>query len=189
LLCGQTPLGAGYAEGVQRRLKAALQQRHITLLPEHAAGLRAGAVVLASGATLACDVPLLATGAQAPAWLQPSGLALDAQGFVAVNACQRSTSHANVFAAGDVSHRADRALARSGVYAVRAGPVLAGNLAASLTGGALQEHQPPTHTLNLLACGDRVAIASWGRYSAQGSWVWWLKDWIDRRFLARFRAL
>jgi NADH dehydrogenase FAD-containing subunit len=148
-------------------------------------GLRAAEVLLASGARLACDVPLLATGAQAPAWLQSSGLALDAQGFVAVNACQRSTSHANVFAAGDVSSRVDRSLARSGVYAVRAGPVLGMNLAAAVEGAACKEHQPPSQTLNLISCGTRMAVASWGRFHAQGRWVWWLKDWIDRRFLAR----
>jgi NADH dehydrogenase FAD-containing subunit len=49
------------------------------------------------------------------------------------------------------------------------------------------EHQPPQHTLNLISCGDHFAIASWGQHSAQGRWVWWLKDWIDRRFLARYR--
>ena len=186
LLCGNTALGAGYSTTVQTRLKAALLQRKITLLPDSAAGLRAGAVLLASGATLACDVPVLATGAQAPPWLQHSGLALDAQGFVAVDACQRSTSHPQQFAAGDISSRVDRPLARSGVYAVRAGPVLAANLAAALAGAPLREHQPPQHSLNLISCGSQHAIASWGRYSAEGRWVWWLKDWIDRRFVRRF---
>ncbi len=187
LLCGDTPLGAGYAAPVQQRLRAALQQRRITLLQDSASGVRPGEVVLASGATLACDVPLIATGAQSPAWLQASGLALDPQGFVAVDACQRSTSHPQVFAAGDVSTRMDRSLARSGVYAVRAGPALAMNLAATLAGQPLTAHQPPQHTLNLISCGDRYAIASWGTYSAQGRWVWWIKDWIDRRFLRRYR--
>ena len=83
---------------MQTRLRAALQQRRITLLQDSASGVRPGEVVLASGATLACDVPLIATGAQSPAWLQASGLALDPQGFVAVDACQRSTSHPQVFA-------------------------------------------------------------------------------------------
>jgi pyridine nucleotide-disulfide oxidoreductase family protein len=187
LLCGETPLGAGYAPGVQMRIKSALTRRKITLLPCNAVGIRPGEVMLSSSATLACDVPIIATGAQAPAWLQPSGLALDPQGFVAVDACQRSTSHPQVFAAGDVSARSDRTLARSGVYAVRAGPALAMNLAATIAGQALTAHQPPDSTLNLISCGDRYAIANWGKYSAEGRWVWWLKDWIDRRFLSRYR--
>jgi pyridine nucleotide-disulfide oxidoreductase family protein len=187
LLCGDTPVGAGYTEGVQRRIQTALKRRKITLLQDNACGIRPGEVVLARGATLACDIPLMATGAQAPPWLLSSGLVLDLQGFVAVDACQRSTSHPNVFSAGDVSTRMDRTLARSGVYAVRAGPVLAMNLAAALAGRAMTEHQPPDTTLNLISCGDRYAIASWGKHSAEGRWVWWLKDWIDRRFLRRYR--
>jgi NADH dehydrogenase FAD-containing subunit len=77
-------------------------------------------------------------------------------------------------------------MARSGVYAVRAGAVLAHNLAAATAGTALQPHQPPKTTLNLLSCGDRYAVGTWGQYSFQGRWVWWLKDWIDRRFMARY---
>ena len=187
LVSGELPPGADYAEPVRRRLRAALQQRHITLLQDSAVGLCSGEVQLRSGARLACDVPLLAMGAQAPDWLAGSGLALDPQGFVAVDACQRSSSHARVFAAGDISTRTDRRLARSGVYAVRAGPPLARNLAAALAGQPLHEHQPPRRTLNLISCGDRSAIASWGRFSAQGRWVWLLKDRIDRRFLGRYR--
>jgi pyridine nucleotide-disulfide oxidoreductase family protein len=187
LLCGQTPLGWGYTGRVQARMQAALLARNITVLQDSAVAMRPGEVVLSSGATLACDVPLIATGAQAPAWLQNSGLALDPQGFVAVDAQQRSASHAQVFAAGDVSSRTDRDLPRSGVLAVRSGPALAMNLAAALAGQVLQAHQPPARTLNLISCGKRYAIASWGPYSAEGHWVWWLKNWIDRRFLQRYR--
>lgn len=187
LLCGDAVPGANYPAKVQMRIQQALQKRRITILRETACGIRAGEVLLATGASLACDVPVIATGAQAPAWLQHSGLALDAQGFVSVDACLRSTSHPHVLAAGDVSSRSDRALARSGVYAVRAGPALTANLQATLHGQPLKEHQPPAHTLNLLSCGNRFAIASWGQYSAQGHWVWRLKDWIDRRFVRRYK--
>jgi pyridine nucleotide-disulfide oxidoreductase family protein len=187
LLCGDTPLGSGYSEGVKARIKAALKRRKITTLQDNASCIRRNEMTLGSGATLACDIPLIATGAQAPAWLLDSGLVLDLQGFVAVDACQRSTSHPQVFSAGDASTRMDRTLARSGVYAVRAGPALTRNLAASISGQPLTEHQPPDKTLNLISCGDRYAIASWGKYSAEGRWVWWLKDWIDRRFVRRYR--
>jgi NADH dehydrogenase FAD-containing subunit len=132
-------------------------------------------------------VPLIATGAQAPPWLQRSGLALDAQGFVAVDALQRSTSHPNVFAAGDVSTRQDRTLARSGVYAVRAGPALSNNLRAAVAGQPPKPHQPPQNSLNLISCGDRYAIGAWGNTSFEGRWVWQLKNRIDRQFVARYQ--
>jgi NADH dehydrogenase FAD-containing subunit len=180
-------LAANYPVAAQARVKQALKNRRITVLPDSASSFTEGEVLLASGARLACDVPLIATGAQAPAWLQGSGLALDGQGFISVDACLRSTSHPHVFAAGDVSSRVDRPIARSGVYAVRAGDALANNLNAALSGQALQAHQPPEHTLNLLSCGNHQAIASWGSWSAQGRWVWWLKDRIDRGFIRRYQ--
>lgn len=187
LITGGASVGANYPMTVQKRVINALKRRHITVLPDLAVGLQADEVLLGSGARLACDVPLIATGAQAPAWLGASGLALDKQGFIAVDACQRSTSHANVFAAGDVSTRVDQPLARSGVYAVRVGPALAKNLAAVTAGAEPSPHRPSINTLNLLSCGDHYAIASWGNYAAQGRWVWWLKDWIDRAFIKRYR--
>lgn len=187
LLSGTQPAGANYSPTVQERLRGALRQRRITVIQDVAVSMNASEVQLGCGARLACDVPIIATGTHPTPWLQNSGLALDAHGFVAVDAFQRSTSHPQVFAVGDVSSRQDRPVARSGVYAVRAGPTLAHNLSASIEARPLQAHTPPRDTLNLISCGNHYAIASWGRYSAQGRWVWWLKQWIDRQFIARYR--
>jgi len=186
LVCGLEPPGAAYPAKVQQRLHAVLKQRKVTVLQDIAVSLKADAVQLGCGADLACDVPLVATGTQAAPWLAGSGLALDAEGFVAVDMYQRSTSHSRVFAAGDVSTRMDRPLARNGVYAQHAGAALAHNLAAAMAGTALKPHQPPANSLNLLACGDRYAVGAWGNFSAQGRWVWWLKHWMDRRLVARY---
>jgi NADH dehydrogenase FAD-containing subunit len=70
---------------------------------------------------------------------------------------------------------------------VRAGPPLALNLRRFLAGGALQPYRPQPRALNLLSCGARYAIAAWGPWSAEGRWVWWWKDRIDRGFVARLR--
>lgn len=172
LVCGPR-LAARYPASLQQRLLKALKQRRITLLPDLAVGIQAGQVVLGSGARLACDVPVIATGAQTPAWLSGSGLTLDPQGLVAVDASQRSVSHPHVFAATHVTARADRTLAK--------------NLYALLSGLPARHHAPASATWHLLSCGDRRAIASWGNFSAQGRWLWWLKDWLDRRYVRRYR--
>jgi pyridine nucleotide-disulfide oxidoreductase family protein len=182
---GQAP-GASYPAGVQRRIARALQRLRIEVLPDACVGLDADGVTLDNGRRLACDVPLLALGAQAPAWLAGSGLALDPDGFVAVNAFQQSTSHPAVFAAGDVASRVDAPHARSGVHAVRAGPPLLANLRAAWQGQPLRPYPPPQRTLNLLSCGGRHAIAAWGGLSVEGAWVWRWKDRIDRRFVASY---
>ena len=187
LLAGGARVAGNYTTAVQQRIARALRQRHITVLPDKAVGIAAGEVKLGSGARLVCDVPVIAIGAQAPAWLHGSGLALDESGFIVVDACQRSIGDPQVFAAGDISTRVDRALARSSVHAVRAGPALAENLRAALSGQAPKPYVPREKTLSLLSCGGRYAIATWGDYSAQGRWAWWLKDWIDRSFIKRYR--
>jgi hypothetical protein len=35
--------------------------------------------------------------------------------------------------------------------------------------------------------GAQRAVASWGRWSVQGRWVWRWKDHTDRKFVARYR--
>jgi selenide,water dikinase len=69
---------------------------------------------------------------------------------------------------------------------VRAGPVLATNLHALVVGAAPVPYVPQSRSLSLLALGDGRAIASRGRWSAQGWLMGWWKDHIDRRFIARF---
>lgn len=186
LVTGGDDPAASYPEGVRRRVLRRLKARGITVLREACTGIDKGVVHLRSGASLACDVPILAIGTHAPAWLQGSGLALSGSGHVLVNACQQSTSHPRVFAAGDVATRADAPHPKSGVYAVRAGPVLAHNLMAAHHGQPLKAWRPPQHTLNLLSCGAGHAIASWGPLHAEGGWAWRWKDRIDRAFMARY---
>ena len=182
---GPAPL-AGYAPAVMARVQRTLAAMGVAVVRQGAAAVQAHAVLLADGNRLPCDVAVLATGAQAPPWLAGSGLALDAQGFVSTTATLQSASHPQVFAVGDVATRRDTPHAKSGVYAVRAGPALALNLQRAVAGLPLLAHRPPARTLNLVSCGNRSAIAAWGGWSAQGRWVWWLKDRIDRGFVARY---
>lgn len=186
LITGGVQPAQSYPVNVQRRVVRALDRSQIAVVQDACVGLNEGEVMLASGEHLACDIAVLAIGTQAPAWLAGSGLALDDKGFVAVNPFQQSTSHANVFAVGDVASRADAPHSRSGVYAVRAGPPLLNNLRAAIACQVLRPYPPPARTLNLLSCGSRYAIASWGTLSVEGAWVWRLKDRIDREFVRRY---
>lgn len=186
LIAGPDEPGAAYPPGARRRIARVLRDHGITVLRDTCTGFAAGEVLLAGGGRLQCDAPVLTIGAQAPGWLADSGLALDPQGFVAVNAYQQSTSHSHVFAAGDVSSRVDHPHPRSGVYAVRAGPPLLANLRAAAAGQRLTAYRPQSRTLNLLSCGNRRAIGIWGRLSVEGAWVWRWKDHIDRRFLRTY---
>jgi pyridine nucleotide-disulfide oxidoreductase family protein len=186
LVTGGGPVLDGYPDAVRRRGAAALRRAGVTVMRSACTAIAADHVRLDNGARAHCDAPVLALGAQPPAWLAASGLALDEAGFVATGPTLQSLSHAEVFAAGDVASRPDAPHPRSGVQAVRAGPALAENLRRYVGGGALLPHTPPARTLNLISCGDRQAIAAWGGWSAQGRWAWWWKDRIDRAWVRRF---
>lgn len=188
LISGDAPPAASAPPALRARVLQALKRRNITVLQQEVCGFRDGELVLASGARLACDVPLIATGPHAPRWLRGCGLALDAQGFVQVNAFQQSTSHAHVFAVGEVSTRNGQApLARRNA-ALNDGPALLRNLEATVRGTALRAHHTSNHPIHLLSCGDKSAIAHWRGWSAQGRWVSWWKAHLERRFIARYAS-
>jgi len=173
----------GHPPAVQRRVARALRQRNVTILEDACVEVTAQHVLLGRGTRVACDAAVMALPAAAPPWLRETGLALDEHGFVATGATLQSLSHPEVFAAGDVASMQGAPRPRSGVYALRAGAPLALNLRRFLAGGALQPWTPQPRALNLLACGERYAIASWGPWSAEGRWVWRWKDRIDREFI------
>lgn len=186
LVTGGTPPLPGHPAGMQARAMAALRRARVAVLQERCIEVTATQVVLANGARLASDAPVAVWGTSAPPWLAGSGLALDEAGFIQTLATLQSSSHPEVFAAGDVASRIDAPHPKSGVYAVRSGPPLFENLRRISAGQPLRNHTPQKRALNLLACGERYALASWGEWSTEGAWVWRWKDWIDRRFVRRY---
>ena len=182
----------GHHESVRRRVLRYLEKTGLILIQQAARGVAEG-LLLSDGRHIPADQVIAATGAKPLSWLRTSGLALDEQGYILVDAQHRTLSHPEVFAAGDTCARGDVRMARSGVHAVKAGPILAENLYEVLTEPGmskthmdLKSYYPRASSLYLLACGPRYAIASWGRWSFQGKWVWHLKNWIDRGFIRRF---
>jgi selenide,water dikinase len=184
-MIGDGPLLPSFPDSVRARATRELKRANVQVLPGLCTAVAAKHVEIGA-MRVVCDVPILATGGDPPAWLASSGLALDAAGFVRVGATLQSASHPQVFAAGDVSVNDNAPYARNGVYAVRVGPVLATNLRAFVAGGTLTPYVPQARSLNLLATGDGRAIASWGAWSARGWLMGWWKDRIDRAFVARY---
>lgn len=163
-----------------------LRQRCIQWHGEsRATAVHADHVELAGGKSVPADACWIVTGAVAPKWLADSALATDDDGFVRVTPTLQSISHPQVFAAGDAASHHEN-LPRSGVYAVRSGAVLARNLHACCTGEPLRAWRPQSRALYLLSTGDRRALAIWGNAVGQGAWVWYWKDWIDRRFIRKY---
>lgn len=187
LVTDQPHLLPQHPESVRARLGGVLVEREVVLhLDSPAVAVEPGAVLTSGGRRIAADRIVWATSASAPPWPAAAGLDCDARGFVALDGCLRSTSHRFVFAAGDCATQSAHPRPKSGVYAVRQGPPLAHNLRQAVEGKPLASYVPQRQSLALISTGGRHAIASRGRWAVEGDWVWRWKDWIDRRFLARY---
>ena len=173
----------------QRRMSQALDAKGITLATGlDVTGFEDGYVRSADGRSFVADTVLWATESTAAPWLSTTGLVLDKRGFVAVNESLRSRSHPDIFAAGDIASLPDPR-PKAGVFAVREGPVLAENLRRALIGEPLRPYRPQRRWLTLLSTADGRAVADkWG-LSLEGRWVWWWKDWNDRRFVERYNEI
>ncbi|WP_257755436.1 FAD-dependent oxidoreductase [Burkholderia glumae] len=186
LLAGRDGIVPTQHAGLKTRLANALKARGVTIINEDASGFGGTSIETSSGRHVAAMFVVLATGPQAPGLLRNSGLPLDQDGYPKVDASLRSTGNSVVFAAGDCARFLDDSVARSGVYAVRQGPILAHNLRAALMGNSLRKYHPQRRALYLMSTGPRHAIATWGRWTWEGEWVWRWKRHIDRRFVQRF---
>lgn len=175
---------------VRRLFERTLAERRVEVhLGREVARVDPGNVIFNDGSGIEADrIVWVVTAAPAP-WLAQSGLATDARGFIAVDDTLRSTSHPRVFGAGDCVSQVRDPAPKSGVFAVRQGPVLAENLRCALRGEALAPYRRQRLSLSLISTGDRYAVASRGPFVAWGAWVWRWKDRIDRMFMMKYMGM
>ncbi|MFM2275207.1 MAG: hypothetical protein RL211_1079 [Pseudomonadota bacterium] len=176
--------------GVQRIFDRVLSKRQVIVHRLATVNrVMAGRLQTISGEVIDADEIIWVTRAGGAAWLQDTGLALDADGFIQVFDTLQTVADPNIFAAGDVASMVNFPLEKAGVFAVRQGPPLAANLRRAVQGAALAPYHPQRSWLALISTGDRHAVASRSWLGFAGGWVWTWKDWIDRRFMRRFQNL
>jgi len=144
---------------------------------------------LADGSQHPFDACFLSTEVAPPAWLGTSGIARDPAGFITVDQTLQSTSHPYIFASGDIASLTPDARPKSGVFAVRAGPHLAHNLRQYALGGALRNWRAQSQHLAIIGTGDGKAIGVRGGHASKSRLWWYLKCWIDRRWMRRYKNL
>ena len=113
---------SGFADSVRRRLTKILAGKRITI--------RTGFAGFPSDRDAGnFSVLIWAAGVSPAPWLAASSLGQDERGFIAVNRHLQSVSHPDFFAGGDAAGMILSPRPKSGVIAVRQGPLLAENLA------------------------------------------------------------
>ena len=155
-----------------------------------------------SGLKVECNKIFWVTQASAPNWLKAAGLGTDEQGFILVEDTLQSQTHPQVFASGDIATMVNHPRPKAGVFAVRQGKPLFNNLQRILLGKWLKPYKPQKQYLSLIGTGDKRAMSSLQdatrttgyAYAIRGSFtlpphklLWHWKNWIDRRFMERFR--
>ena len=160
---------------------------------------------LAPASNQAPSPALACTGSRGPSWLGASGLPTNPAGRVLTEASLQVKGLPAVFACGDCGVIDGNSRAASGVWAVRAAPVLAANLerwldhsardGASAPSPRLQPWRPQARALQLLGDGGAInsrpqAVAFWGPFAwgpSERLWRW--KQAIDQRFMEGFTKL
>ncbi len=190
LVSRSDPILPDFGSGVRRRFARHIESRDIHLHNGAAvAEIAPGLLSIAGGKTIALDEILWVTAAGAPSWLGESGLDVDDEGFIQVKDTLQSTSHDDIFAAGDIAAVINHPRPKAGVFAVRQGAPLNDNLRRALVGQTTRPFSPQKKFLVLITTGNKNAVAAkWG-WTAEGRWVWKWKDWIDQRFMRKFNEL
>lgn len=174
------------------RASAALERALVGLgvavrLPRRVVDAADGAL-LDDGTVLAYDALVNATGLRPSSLIGDSGLPTDARGALLVDRQLRSLGDPLVFGGGDCVAIEGCPLPMIGVYAIREAPVLWRNLLAAADGQPLARFTPQRRYLWIMNFGDGTGLAARGRWWWHGRTAFRLKDWLDRRFLARYRC-
>ncbi|MEP6590551.1 MAG: FAD-dependent oxidoreductase [Gemmatimonadota bacterium] len=191
LVHAEDALLPGYPQRAGRLARRACDRAGVDIRTGHAVqAVGADHVVLAGGERIPSALTVWLTGAAPPPLIAHSTLPHSLSGYVEVDDFLRSSDGSPVWGAGDcITLRSHPNTPKAGVYAVRQGPVLAHNLRAFCEpDGASRRYRPQARFLSLLAVSRHRAILSWGGVALDARWAQRLKQWIDRRFVARYRV-
>jgi NADH dehydrogenase FAD-containing subunit len=188
VLAGGEALLEQIPRAAARSIVAALERRGIAFRRNaQVSRIAENEVILSDGSLIPFEVFVNATGLRPVASLSEFGLPIDPHGGLIVDHCLRSVAAPEVHAAGDCVSLDGRPLPRVGVYAIRQAPVLFHNLMAAAEGKPPRVFRPQRRYLIIMNLGDETGLAVRGPWYWHGRAAFWLKDWIDRRFLREYQ--
>jgi NADH dehydrogenase FAD-containing subunit len=178
-----------FPKRLQTKVHHSLGKRGIQVREgSRAASIETDRVVLEDGSDFRADVTFLATGVIPSRLFIESTLPTGGDGGLLVNNYLHCVGHPQIFGGGDCVTLQGKNLARVGVYAVRQNPVLLHNLSATLEDKPLQVFDPGSpEFLLILNMGDGTAVFRKGEWIFKGKLAFWIKDFIDRRFMRKFQ--
>jgi NADH dehydrogenase FAD-containing subunit len=188
-LLSQDKLLGLFPRRLQAKVHRSLGKRGVQVRDgSRAASIETDRVVLEDGSSVRADLTILATGVIPARLFNESKLPTGRDGGLLVNNYLHCVEDPQIFGGGDCITVQGENLARAGVYAVRQNPVLLHNLSATLEDKPLQTFDPGSpEFLLILNMGDGTAVFRKGEWIFKGRPAFWIKDFIDRRFMRKFQ--
>lgn len=188
-ICGGRNFLSSMPQKAQRYARRSLLARNIEIIEGvRVSRLDGSLAVLEDDQEVAFDLALLAWGIKPSHLFSASGLPTANDGGLLVNAYLQSIAYPEIFGGGDCISFEKRPLDKVGVYAVRQNPILHHNLMAALEDRSLQAFQPQDIYLLIYNLGDNTGIFYRGNRVWKGRLIFYLKDYIDRKFIRKFQV-
>ena len=188
-LIGGKRVLADLSEKVRGLAVASLNSRGAEVIEgSYVKGIGKDTVILTDGRKIPFDVALIAVGIRPSSLFRDSGLATGEDGGLLTNSYLQSVAYPDIFGGGDCISLEGRPLAKVGVYAVRRNPILYHNLMATLQGEKMKPFMPQEAYLLIFNMGNGRGIFCKKGWVWQGRLAFFLKDYIDRRFMKRFQV-
>ena len=181
---------SGFAGSVRKHALKSLTSRHVQVIE----GARVVAVKdrkteLSTGDVLDNDYMFMAVGVKPSSLFVDSGLPVGQDGGMLVNKFLQSVAYPELFGGGDCISFQPEPLAKVGVYAVRQNPILYMNLMSALEGRPLKPFNPGGKYLLIFNLGECDGVLHKSFFTFGGRIAFYIKNYIDRRFMKHFQAL
>jgi NADH dehydrogenase FAD-containing subunit len=186
-----TKLMAGHSGSIQRIIRKIFHRRHIAIDESsgYADSICDGVITFENGRRFSPDIIFLATGVKPSPLFADSDLGTGPDGGLLVNEFLQCVDYDNIFGGGDCIYFSPDPLDKVGVYAVRENPVLLHNVASALNGSPLRKFEPGGKYLLIFNLGEKLGALQKGPIVWGGKSAFFIKNYIDKKFMERFQAL
>lgn len=178
-----------FSSRIQRATRRSLLHSGVEIVEgTYVEKVQTGNILLQDGQHFSEDVIFVAMGVTPRPLFAPSGIPVGEDGGMLVNRFLQSVQFPEIFGGGDCIAFAPQPLDKVGVYAVRENPVLRNNVVAALNGEPhhMQSFDPGGSYLLIFNVGSRRGVLHKNGVLLSGKVAFWIKDYIDRKFIGEF---
>lgn len=188
ILFGGRRLLSRFPQAVRDKSRKILVKSNVDIREgDHLLSIQDNHLQFDSGPDEYADFIILATGVHPSSFFREAGLATGPDGGLLVNGYLQCPEYPEIFGGGDCIYYEDQPLDKVGVYAVRENPVLFHNLKAFLQDEPLQAFDPGGDYLLIFNLGNSQGVLRKKWFQVSGKIAFWVKDWIDRKFMEKFK--